>query len=407
MAYPPDASGDQVVVLELVIDADGSVTSVAVIQGEAPFRAAALEAARQWRFAPARRAGKPPPLAFAFGSTSWSLGWQLQTLLHSQQPGASPAAGQPQPTEASAQAPATTSPGPPPAPVEIQVQGQRSTGARQVSRAEARQLPGAFGETFRAIEMFPGVTPTLSGAPYFYVRGAPPANLGYFLDDIRLPALFHVFAGPSVVHPALVDSMDFYAGPYPARYGRFTGGIAAGQLREPTGELHGEVNVRAFDSSALVEVPLTDGTSLTLGGRYSYADPVAHLFAPEISVLYWDYQARVSTQLTRDDRFVVFVFGSRDKLDETNDEGEVKPVFGAEFHRLDLAYHRTFPGGSARVRSLLGFDKSLQQDGDGRAHQLAQRLACRRQETLRSVRRIERRARCQRRAPSFGARTAG
>jgi hypothetical protein len=247
--------------------------------------------------------------------------------------------------------------------MEIQVQGQRPTGARQVSHAEARQLPGAFGETFRAIEMFPGVTPTLSGAPYFYVRGAPPGNLGYFLDDIRLPALFHVFAGPSVVHPALVDSLDFYAGPYPARYGRFTGGIAAGHLREPTGELHGEVSVRAFDSSALVEVPLTDDTSLALAGRYSYADPVAHLFAPEISVLYWDYQARLNTQLTRDDRFVVFVFGSRDKLDETNDEGEVKPVFGAEFHRLDLAYHRAFPGGSARVRSLIGFDKSLQQDG--------------------------------------------
>lgn len=252
----------------------------------------------------------------------------------------------------------------PPAPLEIEVQGERRAGARPLARAEARQLPGAFGESFRAIEMFPGVTPTLSGAPYFYVRGAPPGNLGYFLDDIRLPALFHVLAGPSVVHPGLVDSVDFYAGPYPARYGRFAGGVVAGQLREPTRELHGELNVRAYDSSALVEVPLTERTGLTLGGRYSYADPVAHLFAPEISVLYWDYQARLTSELTSDDRITVFAFGSHDALDEKNDEGEVRPVFGSEFHRLDLSYRRTFPGGLARVRSLIGFDRALQEEGE-------------------------------------------
>ncbi len=259
---------------------------------------------------------------------------------------------------ASAQAP------PPAVPLEIEVQGQRQTGGRPLSRAEARQLPGAFGEAFRAIEMFPGVTPTLSGVPYFYVRGAPPGNLGYFLDDIRLPGLFHVFAGPSVVHPALVDSVDFYAGPYPARYGRSTGGVVAGQLREPSGEMHGEIGVRAYDSSALVEVPLTERTSLTLAGRYSYADPVAHLFAPEVSVLYWDYQARLSTQLTPHDRITLFAFGARDQLDERNDEGEVMPVFGAEFHRFDLSYQRTFQGGHARVRSLVGFDQSLQEEGE-------------------------------------------
>lgn len=253
---------------------------------------------------------------------------------------------------------------PPPAPVEIEVQGERQTGARPLSRGEARQLPGAFGEAFRAIEMFPGVTPTLSGAPYFYVRGAPPGNLGYFLDDMRLPALFHVFAGPSVVHPALVDAVDFYPGPYPARYGRFAGGIVAGRLREPTGELHGEVNVRAYDSSAFVELPLTEQIGMTLAGRYSYADPVAQLFAPDLSVSYWDYQARVSTALTPGDRVTVFVLGARDELDERNDEGEVEPIFGAEFHRLALSYERTLRDGRARVRSLVGFDRSLQQQGE-------------------------------------------
>ena len=39
--------------------------------------------------------------------------------------------------------------------------------------AEVRAMPGAFGDSFRAIEALPGVTPLVSGLPYFFVRGAP------------------------------------------------------------------------------------------------------------------------------------------------------------------------------------------------------------------------------------------
>lgn len=354
VSYPEGATGNHTVVLELVIDKAGAVVNVRVVEGEPPFADAAAHAARAWRFAPARRNGEAVAARIRFAVDFAATVPQPAT-----EPPA-PSTPSPRAGSAPSEAPAE----PPPPPMEIEVQGERQSGARQISRAEARQLPGAFGETFRAIEMFPGVTPTLSGAPYFYVRGAPPGNLGYFVDDIRVPALFHVFAGPSVVHPALVESVDFYAGPYPARYGRFSGGIVAGHLQEASGRLHGEANVRAYDSSALIEVPLTQQTSLTLSGRYSYANPVAQLFAPEISVLFWDYQARLTTQLTPDDRITVFAFGSRDKLDEENDDGEVEPVFGAEFHRIDLGYQRAFPGGSAQIRSIVGFDQSLQQKGE-------------------------------------------
>ena len=33
----------------------------------------------------------------------------------------------------------------------------------------------------------PGVTPFASGVPFFFVRGAPPGNVGYFLDGVRVP----------------------------------------------------------------------------------------------------------------------------------------------------------------------------------------------------------------------------
>jgi hypothetical protein len=223
-------------------------------------------------------------------------------------------------------------------------------------------LPGAFSNPFNAIESLPGVTPTLSGAPYFYVRGSPPGNLGLFLDGIRLPTLFHVFAGPSVIHPALVESVDFYPGPYPARYGRFAGGIAAGSVRPASYELHGEANVRAFDSSALLEVPLSKQTSLTLSGRKAYANYIAQLFAPDISVDYWDYQARFETRLSFAERLTVFSFGARDLLRERRDSSTVS-IIDSTFHRLLLRYERETVQGKLSFGTVLGSDQAKLDEG--------------------------------------------
>jgi TonB family protein len=371
--YPGGASGDARVELELVIDASGAVTGVRVISGDPPFADAARAAAEGWRFEPARRGGVPMAARIRFG-----VGFEQRTIDEG-----APAPGSAGPAGAAPAASATPAPSPappdappappaPPAPSEaiaVTVSGARPPAARIISRAFARELPGAFGNPFAAIEASPGVTPTLSGAPYFYVRGAPPGNLGYFIDDIRLPALFHVLAGPSVLHPALVESLEFYPGPYPARYGRFTGGIAAGQVRRPSYALHGELSVRAFDSSGLIEVPLATGelgTSLTLAGRVSYANPIAHLFAPEIDVSYWDYQARFSHQLSPRDELAVMAFGSRDQLTRENDEGRREVVFGNEFHRVQLRYQRELAAGSLRIMGVGGWDRSDQNDGDVR-----------------------------------------
>ncbi len=353
VAYPAAGTGASRVLLELVIGQDGRVRDVSLISGSSPFAEQAERAAWTWRFHPALRDGEPVAARIHFVV-------QFEQRVTSESEGQGDQGRHPGPGAAEPPAPASHRQA---TLLEIQVRGRRDSGARHVSRAEARQLPGSFGNPFRAIEMFPGVTPTLSGAPYFYVRGAPPGDLGYFLDDIQLPALFHVLAGPSVVHPALVESLDFFPGPYPARYGRFAGGIAAGNLREATHELHGEASARAFDSSALLEVPVTPDTSVTLAGRYSYANPIAHLFAPDISVAFWDYQARSSSELGSRDRLAVFAFGSKDALEQDRD-GERVRLFGSEFHRVDVSYMRRLDSGSFRLRSTSGWDRSYREEGD-------------------------------------------
>lgn len=244
--------------------------------------------------------------------------------------------------------------------LDVTVRGEaRSDRPAGLTRGETRATPGAFDDPFRSIGAMPGVTPMTSFVPYFFVRGAPPGNVGYFLDGVRVPSVFHVGIGPSVVHPALVERVDFHAGPYPARHGRFAGGIVSARTEPPRAYWHGEASLRLFDAGALVEAPFAErrGTVL-LAGRYSYASTLLSLVSPDVDLGYWDYQGRASYDLTRRDRISALWFGAADFLeDESETPREV--ILDAEFHRLDLRYdvHER----DARVLRLavtLGFDET-------------------------------------------------
>lgn len=261
---------------------------------------------------------------------------------------------------------------------EVKVRGTRAPKAAQTTMgsAEVRQVPGAFGDHFRVIETLPGVTPIVSGLPFFFVRGSPPGNNGYYIDGIRVPVLYHIGLGPSVIHPGLISKVDFYPGGYPARFGRFVGGILSGDTKAPTGELHGEGNIRLFDAGALVEVPFDHGKgSVLVGGRYSYTAALVSLAAPDVRLDYWDYQSRVSYALTPDDAISAFAFGSYDFLGENREqrvrgddrsEKKLATVFATQFHRLDLRWdHRLPKRGRMRVAATLGSDSTATEDIQG------------------------------------------
>lgn len=57
--YPPNASGSAYVVLELEVAENGSVASTRVCSPQTGFDQAALDAARNWQFRPARRNSNP------------------------------------------------------------------------------------------------------------------------------------------------------------------------------------------------------------------------------------------------------------------------------------------------------------------------------------------------------------
>jgi TonB family protein len=351
--YPENAHGDAEVVVELLVGSDGQTSEARALSGSEPFSDAAVKAAEGWRFEPATRDGVP-----------------VRACIRVQVRFSEPSAPSPEPTKEAAPlggpaAASSVAPAPPPAPTEVRVTGQRVEAPQRLTRAEVRQLPGAFGDPFRAIEMLPGVTPIASGLPYFYVRGAPPGNVGYFFDGIAVPTLYHAAVGPAVIHPAFIGDVQLFSGAYPARYGRFAGGIVAGVATEPEQRLRGEASIRLVDSGALVDAPFADERGdVMIAGRYSYTGALVSLLVPEIELAYWDYQARARYQLSATDSVTVFGFGAYDFLSAENDFGVQETIYDVTFHRLELRYERNTARRTVRLATTLGLDRTSSDAGD-------------------------------------------
>lgn len=348
--YPPGAEGNATVVLELVVEKDGSVSSATALEGVEPFAEQAKAAALTWRFEPAQRDHTPVVARI-----------RARVAFHRDED--VPATPSPQSVSAPASA-NSNAPAPAPAPMEVTVVGVRhEIGQTTLSKSDVRQMPGAFGDAFRAIEALPGVTPLASGIPYFYVRGAPPNNSGYFIDGIRVPLLFHLGLAQSVIHPGLVDHVDFFPSVAPASYGGFAGGIIAGQTREPASAPHGEANLRLVDAGALVEAPFANGRgSALVAGRYGYPGPIVALATSDMKIGYWDYQARTTWKLGARDTLGLFGFGSHDYLATRSPSHDpearkhLNEQFVSDFHRLDLRYDHAMTDGRLRLAVTGGYD---------------------------------------------------
>lgn len=375
IAYPSGQQGEHEVVLELTVSKQGLVTGAVAISGDASFAESAVAASNFWTFEPATRAGAP-------------VAAKIRFAVHFVPPSESPVAPRAAPDASPATLPVATPAQP--KMQEILVVGKREPIRHTLGHADVHDMPGAFGDPYRAIEALPGVVPIVSGLPYFYVRGAPPGNVGYFFDGIPVPYLFHFAAGPGVLQPAFVDHVDLYPGAYPARYGRFAGAIVAGEMAPPSYRLHGEASIRLIDSGAVIEAPFAGGRgSAMVGGRFSYTAAVLSLIVPNVSLSYWDYQGRARYEIDSNNSVEVLSFGAGDFLGDSetdttfspgspNDPGgaqristvkQENTIVDVDFHRLDLRWDHRLHEGNWRNALMLGLDRTGGANGDVLGHQ--------------------------------------
>lgn len=345
------------------MDASGTVSDAEVVSGDEALRASALSQASAFRFEPALRDGR---------AVSARIRIALQfTPPAPAEPAAEPAAEPPSPAPGPSQPARRRTLTPSAAPVEVTVIGERERqrpGSVSLKQEDARLMPGSFGDPLRSIEAQPGVVPVVSGLPTFFIRGAPPANVGFFFDGIELPILYHAFFGPSVIHPNLIDRVDFYAGAAPASLGRFAGPVIAVSARPFSSEPHASGSVRAIDAGAYAEsgsalLACEPGSShecppaaVRAAFRYSYAGLVLSLLS-DAELRYWDYQVQAKAPLGRKDSLGVLAFGAYDLFRAP--QASTKSGAAINFHRVDLRWdHRLGSAGRLRVALTGGDDRS-------------------------------------------------
>jgi TonB family protein len=260
-------------------------------------------------------------------------------------------------------------------PYEIVVVGEQRR--EEVSRVtlrgpEIQQVPGTFGDPFRVIQTLPGVTSVVSLLPFPVIRGASPSSTGFLIDGTRVPLLFHLLSGPSVIHPEFIDEIQFYPGGAPAPYGGYTAGIIDGRTRRAGGDEHLiDTDVNLLQAGGLVREPIhaIDATA-TVAARYGYPGFLLSLATNQASLSYWDYQLRLDGG-TKRNGWTLFAFGARDELDTVAPNADpnaanppLAPSLELGFHRLDLRYHHTIGKLETVYRVVGGYDRTYSMGTD-------------------------------------------
>jgi len=253
-------------------------------------------------------------------------------------------------------------------PYEIIVTGEQRR--EEVSRItlrgrEIQQVPGTFGDPYRVVQALPGVASVTSLLPFPVVRGASPSSTGLLIDGTRVPLMYHLLAGPSVIHPEFIDEIQFYPGGAPVPYGGYTGGIVDGRTRRARpGESLIDVDANFLQTGGFVRQPIGKNLNVTAAGRYGYPGLLLSLATNEASLSYWDYQVRVDGG-TKANGWTIFSFGASDTLesvaqgaDPNDPEPPLEPSLILTFHRLDLRYVRTFGNVETLARVVGGYDRT-------------------------------------------------
>lgn len=154
---------------------------------------------------------------------------------------------------------------------------------RTLTIREIRSLPGTSGDALRVVQNVPGAARIPFGAGDLVLRGG--GQTQPYLNEMPIPQAFHFGGLRATVNSDLIEDIDIIPGNYSPKYGRVNGGIVNVNLRRPkTDGVHGAVQADIFDASALVEGPIGDDAkygAVAVAFRRSYIDGVLALVLPE------------------------------------------------------------------------------------------------------------------------------
>lgn len=202
----------------------------------------------------------------------------------------------------------------PPEPGQV---ARRSLGVEEIQR-----IPGVQGDAFKVVQNLPGVARGTAGSGLLVVRGSSPMDTSINVEGVRIPLLYHFGGVYSIVNTDMLESIDFYPGGYPVRFGRQTGGLINARLAAPREEERwtGYVESNLFHTGFLAKGPLSKDTNLAIAARRSYIDAVLGLdvvaqYLPfTLAPAYYDYQVKLDHRISPRTSLTLFLFGTDDRL---------------------------------------------------------------------------------------------
>jgi TonB family protein len=394
--------------LVLTVDTEGHVTDAVVSQSVSPdFDAAALAAARELVFEPARKEGAAVPAKISFrfdfalapaaaeapGSRLQAPGGEMGSVVADAAAAAPSPASPGSPPSAISTSPTPGSPTPATPPslgddevLDISVEGERpprEPTKRALETTEILKMPGTNGDALRAVTNMPGVArpPGLDGL--LIVRGSAPDDSQVFVDGTNVPLVYHFGGLSSVIPSEMLERIDFYPGNFGPEYGRASGGVIDVGVRSPRKDrFGGMLQIDLIDARLVAEAPLGKDTRVMIGGRRSWLDlwlgpALDSTGAVSVSVapVYYDGQALIEHDISKSTTLRLFAFGSSDALElllKAPDDGD--PAIGGtaaqstRFWRVQARADTRFSR-NARWRNTisLGNDRETLQFGNIRA----------------------------------------
>ncbi|MBR5183599.1 MAG: TonB-dependent receptor, partial [Bacteroidales bacterium] len=198
--------------------------------------------------------------------------------------------------------------------------------------AKIEYVPAVFGEVdvLKALQTLPGVQSASDGHAGIFVRGGGYDQNQITLDGAMLYNAEHLKGFISAINSDMVESLVFYKGAFPARYGGQLSSIVDIGIKEgDMDNFHGEATIGALSSKIQFEGPLDKGrTSFNVAARASYLDLIVqpalkkianneNAMTPYANLNFYDASAKITHLVSNKHKLSAYFYMGKDKSEET------------------------------------------------------------------------------------------
>lgn len=179
---------------------------------------------------------------------------------------------------------------------------------------------GGESDVFRSLQYLPGILTSSQISSGLFVRGGSPDQNLVLVDGSAVYNPSHLFGFISTFNADAIKDVELIKGGFPAEYGgRLSAVLNLTQKNGNKNDFEGSASLGVISSRASFEGPLLNG-SWFIGGRRTYLELIKAFITedpdePLPDFNFYDLNAKVTQDLTENDKLFISGFMSKDGLD--------------------------------------------------------------------------------------------